>query len=52
MKNNRKTVNVKSAIIQEAAEEFYKSNKAKGLAAATCQVYKIYITSFVLNPEI
>ena len=47
MQKNRKTVNVKSVNIQQAAEEFYLSNKAKGLAEATCEVYKIYITSFI-----
>ena len=46
MQRNRKTVKMKSVNIQQAAEEFFLSNQAKGLAAATCEMYRIYITSF------
>ena len=47
MQKNRKTVNVKSVNIQQAAEEFYLSNKAKGLTEATCEIYKTYISAFI-----
>ena len=43
----RKTISRKPITISEVAEEFYRSNKAKGLASATCEIYKTYISAFI-----
>lgn len=33
--------------IHDAAQEFYKHNRVKGLAQATQEIYKVYISSFM-----
>ena len=46
MQKNRQNAKKSIASIEAVAEEFFRNNKAKGLAAATCETYEVYVKQF------